>query len=239
MFKATKKRPEMTIMATGTTATSKTLKAVAGICLLLLALFCNPLPALCLTDPGTAVLPQEQTRLQNGEVVVKTTALDDGIISVTARIYIDASPEHIWQAITDYDNQKNFVPKVIDSGLISDNGSEQVIFQTGRTGVLFFRKTVHIKLRMKGEPLRRLEFRQIEGDFKVYHGEWVIESGTGGKGATLTFRAEIKPDFFAPSYFIRNVQENDLPMVLAAMKKRAESATAIGKSEKKRSPEAS
>ena len=239
MRKATKNCPEMAIMVTGTTVTSMSRKAAAGICMLLLALLFRPLPAFALAETGTAEHPQEQSKLQNGEVVVNTTALDDGITSVTARIYIDASPEHIWQAITDYDNQKNFVPKVIDSGLISDNGSEQVMFQTGRTGVLFFRKTVHIKLRMKGEPNRRLEFRQIEGDFKVYQGEWVIENTSGGKGAMLTFKAEIKPDFFAPSYFIRSVQEKDLPMVLNAMKKRAESATAIGKSEKKQTPEAS
>jgi L-amino acid N-acyltransferase YncA len=42
----------------------------------------------------------------------------------------------------------------------------------------------------------------------------------------LTFRAKIKPDFFAPAMFVREVQQNDLPKVLAAMKKRAESTDA-------------
>ncbi|NTV01232.1 MAG: cyclase [Chlorobiaceae bacterium] len=200
--------------------------------MLLLGIACSSGSAFSAVNPAPANPAPEVSKLLNGEVVVNTSALDDGVTGVTAQVYIDASPEQIWRALTDYDNQKHFLPKVVDSGLISDNGSEQVMFQTGRSGVLFFRKTVHVKLRIKGEPLRRLAFQQIEGDFKVYHGEWVIDSASGGRGATLTFRAEIKPDFFAPAFFIRNVQEKDLPMVLGAMKKRAESAGAIGKSVK-------
>jgi ribosome-associated toxin RatA of RatAB toxin-antitoxin module len=157
-------------------------------------------------------------------ISVHTSDLDDGVTGVTGKVYINASPRNVWATITDYNNQKNFVPKLIDSGLISDNGSEQVMFEKGKTGYLFFRKTVYIKLRIRGDYLHRLSFRQVDGDFKVYEGDWLIERTPDGKGTMLTFRAKIKPDFFAPAMFVRKVQENDLPMVLAAMKKRAESA---------------
>lgn len=157
-------------------------------------------------------------------ISVHTSDLDDGVTGVVGKVYINASPRHVWSAITDYNNQKNFVPKLIDSGLISDNGSEQVMFEKGKTGVLFFRKTVYIKLSVRGDYLQRLSFRQVDGDFKVYEGDWLIERAPDGKGTMLTFNAKIKPDFFAPAMFVRKVQENDLPMVLAAMKKRAESA---------------
>ena len=227
-------------MGRRTAVTSKLKKAFSGITLLMLALLFSPVPSFAITDTGaTPASPSEFSKPLQEEIQVNTVALNDGVTGVSARISIDASPEHVWQAITDYDNQKNFVPKVLDSGLISDNGSEQVMFQTGRTGVLFFSKTVHVKLRMKGEPHRRLEFQQIEGDFKVYHGEWLIEPAPNGKGTMLTFRAEIKPDFFAPAYFVRSVQQKDLPRLLEAMKKRAESATAIGRAEKKRQTDAS
>lgn len=199
----------------------------------------HAIPAYSLTETRTDVTATEHSRLLNGEVIVTTAALNDGITGVRGKIYIDAAPERIWQAITDYENQKNFVPKLIDSGLISDNGSEQIMYETGKTGVLFFTKTVHIKLRIKGEPLKRLTFQQVDGDFKIYQGEWIIEPVLNGRGAMLTFRAEIKPDFFAPPYFVRNVQQKDLPMVMTAMKKRAETTAAIGKTEKRRPTEAS
>jgi len=157
-------------------------------------------------------------------ISVQTTDLDDGITGVTGSVYIAASPKHIWAAITDYNNHKHFVPKLIDSGLISDNGREQVMFERGKTGILLFRKTVYIKLSLQGEYPKRLDFHQLEGDFKVYEGEWLIDKAPDGKGTMLTFNAKIKPDFFAPPMFVRKVQQNDLPMVLAAMKKRAESS---------------
>ena len=157
-------------------------------------------------------------------ISVQTTDLDDGITGVKGSVYIAASPKHIWAAITDYNHHKYFVPKLIDSGLISDNGREQVMFERGKTGILLFRKTVYIKLSLQGEYPKRLDFHQLEGDFKVYNGEWKIDTAPDGKGSILTFSARIKPDFFAPPMFVRKVQQHDLPMVLAAMKKRAESS---------------
>ena len=179
----------------------------------------------CLAAENVGVPPQtQQIDKEHQGILVKTSDRDDGVTGVVGKVYINASPRSVWAAITDYDNQKNFVPKLIDSGLISDNGTEQVMFEKGKTGVLFFRKTVFIKLNVRGEYLQRLSFRQVEGDFKIYEGDWLVERAPDGKGTLLTFRAKIKPDFFAPAAFVRKVQENDLPMVLAAMKKRAESA---------------
>ncbi|NTV66499.1 MAG: cyclase [Chlorobaculum sp.] len=176
-------------------------------------------------DNGAPAQTQQIERDHQG-ISVKASDLDNGITGVVGKVYINASRKNVWAAITDYNNQKNFVPKLIDSGLISDNGSEQVMFEKGKTGYFLFRKTVYIKLSIRGEYLQRLSFRQIEGDFKVYEGYWLLERALDGKGTILTFKAKIKPDFFAPAMFVRKVQENDLPMVLAAMKKRAESAEA-------------
>jgi len=186
-----------------------------------------PSKASCQSVENDAVptLTQQLEKAHRG-ISVRTTDLDDGVTGVIGKVYVEASPRHVWSAITDYNNQKNFVPKLIDSGLISDNGSEQVMFEKGKTGYLLFRKTVYIKLSIRGDYPRRLSFRQIEGDFKVYEGDWSIDRAPGGKGTVLTFQAKIKPDFFAPSMFVRKVQQNDLPMVLDAMKKRAESAEA-------------
>jgi ribosome-associated toxin RatA of RatAB toxin-antitoxin module len=204
-------------------------KAVALAAMVIWALIFSPISAFCLSESFADSTAEELTKLLNGEIIVATSDLKDGVTGVTGKIYIDAPRNDVWAAITDYRNQKYFVPKIIDSGLISDNGSEQVMFETGKTGILFFRKTVYIKLKINGEYSKRLSFQQLEGDFKVYQGEWVIEDCLNGKGSMLTFRAKIKPDFFAPSYFVRNVQRQDLPMVLNAMKKRAESMAPSGR----------
>jgi hypothetical protein len=126
--------------------------------------------------------------------------------------------------LTDYSNHKNYIPKLIVSDLLSDNGVETVIFQTARSRIFIFQKTVSIKVKIRGEYLKHLYFQQITGDFKVYHGEWIIEEYRHGQGTFLTYKSEVKPDFFAPQFVVKYVQKHDFPSALLAMKKRAESS---------------
>lgn len=201
-------------------------KKVMSVMILFGTLYLSSLTASALPNEVNTVTAVERPKLPQEGVSVTTSDLQDGVTGVTGSIYIDASPEKVWSAITDYQNQKNFIPKLIDSGLISDNGTEQIMFEKGRTGVLFFKKTVYIKLSIHGDYPQRLAFHQVAGDFKVYQGEWIVTGNPGCNGTRLTFKAMIKPDFFAPPFFVKKVQEHDLPMVLAAMKKRAETSSA-------------
>ncbi len=170
-------------------------------------------------------LSTEKARLLNGEIIVKLTSLNDGVTGVSGKIFITAPPKKVWEVLTDYSNHKKYIPKLTDGGLISDNGDEQVMFQTGKTTILIFSKSVYIKAKIHGEYLKHLDFQQITGDFKVYHGRWILEEYSHGKGTFLYYDSEVKPDFFAPAFVVRFVQKHDFPMVLSAMKARAESAT--------------
>jgi len=168
-------------------------------------------------------ISQVKSRLLNGEVLVTLFDLQDGVTGVEGHIYIAAPPKKVWDVITDYDNHKKFIPNIIDSGLLSDNGSEKVMFEKGKSGMLFFQKTVNIKMKVWGEVSKHLNFQQITGDFKVYHGEWILVEYPQGPGTFLTYKAEVKPDFFAPRFAVKKVQQHDCPQMMSAMKKQAES----------------
>jgi ribosome-associated toxin RatA of RatAB toxin-antitoxin module len=169
-------------------------------------------------------LSAEKARLLNGEVIVVLSSLDNGVTGVSGKIHIAAPPDKVWTVLTDYDNHKNFIPRLTDSGLISDNGAEQVMFQRGKTRIFLFQKSVYIQLRIRGEYLRRLEFQEISGDFKVYKGRWLLEDYPKGQGTFLSYESEVKPAFFAPSFVVKFVQKHDFPEVLSAIKVRAESS---------------
>ncbi len=166
----------------------------------------------------------EHEKLLKGEVLVVLSDLPDGVTGVEGHIYIAAPPKKVWEVITDYDNHKKFVPNILDSGLISDNGSEKVMFEKGKSGILFFKKTVNIKMKVWGEAPKRLYFQQITGDFTVYHGEWILEDYPQGAGTFLTYKAAVKPSFFAPRFAVKNVQKHDCPSMMSAMKKQAETS---------------
>ncbi|NTW83504.1 MAG: cyclase [Chlorobiaceae bacterium] len=161
-------------------------------------------------------------RLQQGEAPITLSFLPDDVIGVSGMIHINASPEKVWTAITDYDNLSSNLPKVISSRIISRDGNEIVLEQTGKTGILIFEKTVHFRLKAREEYLKKVSFEQLDGDFRIYRGEWNIETYPEIQGTVLFYKAEIKPVFFAPPILVSFVQYQDLPGILKAHKKRAE-----------------
>ena len=189
---------------------------------LLFSFLSPPVMALPVAAGNSRTLTEERARLLTGEVIVALSNLQEGVTGVEGQIYIAAPPKKVWQVITDYNNHKNFVPNVIDSGIISDNGIEKVMFEKGKSRMFIFSKEVYIKMKVWGEHLTRLCFQQITGDFKVYQGEWTLVDYPQGAGTFLTYKAEVKPDFYAPQFAVRNVQNRDCPLMMIAMKKQAE-----------------
>ena len=192
----------------------------------LFSLLSYPVLALPIMPAHKNILSEEKTRLLTGEIIVDISSLQEGVTGVEGHIYIAAPPKKVWEVITDYNNHKNFVPNVIDSGIISDNGVEKVMFERGKSRMFIFSKEVYTKLKVWGEHLTRLYFQQITGDFKVYQGEWILVDYPQGAGTFLTYKAEVKPDFYAPQFAVRNVQNRDCPLMMLAMKKQAESINA-------------
>jgi len=182
-----------------------------------------PVMALPITVINPDSLSGEKERLLKGEIIVALSRLPEGVTGVEGQIFIAAPPKKVWEVLTDYNNHKYFVPNVIDSGIISDNGIEKVMFEKGKTRMFIFQKEVYIKMKVWGEHLTRLNFQQITGNFKVYQGEWILVDYLQGTGTFLTYKAEVKPDFYAPQFAVRNVQHRDCPLMMLAMKKQAES----------------
>jgi len=189
---------------------------------ILFSFLVSPLMALPITAVNSDTLSSERARLLTGEIIVALSNLEEGVTGVEGQIYIAAPPKKVLEVLTDYDHHKNFVPNVIDSGLISDNGVEKVMFEKGRSKMFIFEKEVYIKMKVWGDNLTRLYFQQITGDFKVYQGEWILVVYPQGAGTFLTYKAEVKPDFFAPQFAVRKVQNRDCPLMMLAMKKQAE-----------------
>ncbi len=162
-------------------------------------------------------------RLLEGEAVISLAFLPDDVIGVSGQIFINATPENVWRALTDYDNLSKNLPKVVSSRVVERHGNEIILDQTGKTGIFIFERIVHFRLKLCEEYLKRIIFEQVEGDLSIYRGSWVLETPPEVSGTVLSYVAEIKPDFFAPPLLVSFVQRQDLPQILKAHKQRAES----------------
>ncbi|MEI6846786.1 MAG: SRPBCC family protein [Chlorobiaceae bacterium] len=167
--------------------------------------------------------PREIARLEKGEVLVDLAFLPDDVVGVAAKILVDAAPDEVWKALTDYNNLSKTLPKVLSSRLVERKDNEVILDQTGKTGIFIFEKTVSFQLRVQEEySKKRIFFEQVTGDFSVYSGEWVLETSSTLKGTVLSYQAKIKPLFFAPPILVSFVQWQDLPGIMKAHKQTAE-----------------
>lgn len=172
--------------------------------------------------PNSSMPENDRQKLLKGEAIIKTLFLDDGIIDTSGSIYVAASPETVWSVLTDYNHLSENIPKVVESKVIEEKGDEKILEQIGKSGILFFEKSVHIVLRVREIFPRSLSFNIIEGDFTIYRGQWKFEPSNSDGGTLLSWKALLKPAFFAPPLLVSFVQHQDLPTILETIKKLAE-----------------
>jgi hypothetical protein len=164
--------------------------------------------------------PEKRARVMQGEILIDLDWLPDGVIGANGCVLIEAEPPVVWRMLTDYDHLHETMPKVVSSRLLESNNHTRIIAQSGKSGIFIFEKTVNFTLKVEEVFPEHLWFSQIGGDFQVYEGEWQLEAvdGKNGHATLLTYKAEIKPDFFAPQFLVSFVQSQDLPTILKAIR---------------------
>jgi len=173
-------------------------------------------------SPSGRTSPQTEVGQQRAdEAAVTVVNMQDGVVGVTARLFLPCPPAILWVVLTDYDHLHEFIPKMLHSELVHANGSTKTVKQTGRTGISVFQVTARVLLAVREDSLHSILFHSMKGDFKVFRGSWRLQEDTEQGGTWLTYHAEIKPRFPTPQALIRHVQKKDLPDVMRAILLRA------------------
>ncbi len=138
------------------------------------------------------------------------------IYHVDCEIRIEAGKDLVWEVITDYDNLKVFIPDMLSSDSLGvDSDGRILVNQVGLGGFLFFSRKIRILLVVRESPMRNISFRQKEGDFGVYEGNWVLESD--GEISILKYTLRAKPDFFVPGFLFRGKLQTKTAEALEAI----------------------
>jgi len=169
--------------------------------------------------------PDITARLLRGEILVDIDWLSADVITASGSVFVKAPPEVVWGMLTDYAHLHQTMPKVTSSALVEAHGPCKIIEQTGKSGIFIFERSIHFRLKVDEEFPTRLHFSQLDGDFRVYEGDWVLKASENGQvsGTFLTYAARMKPDFFAPPLLVSFVQSQDLPAILRSVRTYCES----------------
>ncbi|XP_058185014.1 uncharacterized protein LOC131302416 isoform X1 [Rhododendron vialii] len=138
---------------------------------------------------------------------------------IRSRIPIDASLQTVWNILTEYEKLADYIPGLAVSQVLERRGNFVRLFQIGQQnlafGLIFNAKGTIDCYEKPLENLpsghrREIEFKMIEGDFKLFEGKWSIEQysiercedGDSSEGqeshTTLSYVVDVEPKLWLP-----------------------------------------
>jgi ribosome-associated toxin RatA of RatAB toxin-antitoxin module len=186
-------------------------------------LLCAPLAA-----EEFAFTDAELRSVEAGRIIVRArldAAQRRGMVRAAVRI--EAPPALVFRMMTSCADALEYVPhlelcRVRDS---APDGSWQLVEHEVDFG--WYAPRVRYVFRADLTADRRIDFRQVSGDFKVNEGVWSFETAGDGTHTLLKYRATIDPPGHIPNWLARSTFKRELPQMLGDLRTRCEDAQTL------------
>jgi ribosome-associated toxin RatA of RatAB toxin-antitoxin module len=127
--------------------------------------------------------------------------------------------------LTDYEGIPRFMPDVRTSRVVSRDAAQVVVEQEAVARVLFFSKTVHLRLVVE-EGGQTIAFRDTCGrSFARYEGTWTLREADGR--AVVGYELTARPAFDVPDFILTRLLRRDADRLIANLQ--AEIAARVGR----------
>jgi hypothetical protein len=140
-----------------------------------------------------------------------------------------------WDVMTDFDHMTRFVPELKESRVAAREGNRLTIEQKGVTTVGPLQFDWQSVREIELTPMARTDSRQITGRSRRSRSH--TEFAGDGAASRLTYRSEVEPGYWVPSFISRSLISNRIrehfEVMLAEMKRRhvaTAAATAVASS---------
>ena len=154
------------------------------------------------------------------QVTVQRQHTDDSAyFEVHASAFTHASQERVWQQLTDYQRQPDYVPNLTSARIVARNGSEVVLDQEGRGGFFFFKRALHLQVHVQETQKSAIDVTLVSGDMKRYTAHWRISPAEvqGESGTQIDYEGSLEPNFFVPPMIGNAIVLSDIRKMLAAV----------------------
>ena len=160
----------------------------------------------------------ERDSLRKGQTVVTG---EQG--KYVARVLVTASPQIVWQTLTDYANLYKFIPNMTSSKILESRGNRKVIEQIDSRQVFLISITSRTKLAIQETAQKQIDFRLIDGDLAKMEGYWKIEpvSTAPRRPPTqvlITYTVNAQPNSSTPADAFYSIFKEALGGTLQAIK---------------------
>jgi ribosome-associated toxin RatA of RatAB toxin-antitoxin module len=152
-------------------------------------------------------------------VVQRNRAAEQAFFDIRASGFARATPDHVWQVLTDYERQPEYVPNLSSARVVSRNGADVVLEQNGQGGFFFIRHAIHLLIRVTERAPSMIDVSLISGNMKRYGARWQLTPAeqAGMSGTRIEYSGIIEPDFFVPPLVGNAIVQGDVRKMLEAV----------------------
>jgi ribosome-associated toxin RatA of RatAB toxin-antitoxin module len=151
--------------------------------------------------------------------VTRNHASQQAYFDIRASGFARATPERVWQVLTDYERQPNFVPNLLRARILSRNGPEVLLEQDGRSGFFIFQRAVHLQVLITEKSPTTIDVALVSGDMTRYSARWSMSPAeqAGVSGTRIDYTGAVEPNFFVPPLIGNAIVQTDIRKMLEAV----------------------
>jgi ribosome-associated toxin RatA of RatAB toxin-antitoxin module len=140
----------------------------------------------------------------------------DGVYRVAATFETPQAAALVHQVLTDYEQIPRFMPDVRSSRIVAREPEHVVVEQEATARVLFFSKTIHLKLLIRATP-DTIAFKDACGrSFHRYEGAWTLREHEGR--AIVRYELTAQPAFDVPGFILTRLLKRDADRMIARLR---------------------
>ncbi len=157
----------------------------------------------------------QQLRLLQGEILVKTRSHTAWGGAVTTAMYLPLVREHVWKQVTDYPRWVDYFPDVTKSEVLQ-RGEVKRLYQVAQKSFFILTAQVEIYLNVFEVIGQKIEFLLEKGTFADFTANLKLQDC--GTGTLLTYTVQATPTIPIPSMLIQQAMHLELPENMRKMR---------------------
>ena len=145
--------------------------------------------------------------------------------TVRAALLIDAPAEVVFRTMTSCTAALQYVPHLRTCRVRERGPDDSWMLVEHEIDFGWYAPRVKWVSRADMTTNRKIDFRQVSGDFRANEGSWELEPSVDGSRTLLLYRIYIDPPGYVPNWLARSTFKRELPQMLTELRRRCEAVS--------------